>query len=178
MRFALWHLAADTRFGAFFFRQRVPSSHCSRRHIVLPALTVSASLAFANGCCYLLLATCNQQLPQYMDIPAQDRQTEISLKTNLAVITASLQAITRLQCANGRLDSGMPLTQPVKLHRAIFQTFRILLRVTRGNTRFINNLCEFLFVLRSVKTSIKRCRLDHSSVFLLRFASLVTTATS
>ena len=50
-------------------------------------------LSFAEGGGRLGLAACDQQFSQHMDIPPQDRQSQVSFETDFAAVTRTLQAV-------------------------------------------------------------------------------------
>ena len=114
----------------------------------------------------------DEEFAQHVKIPAQHAQTDIACKSSLRPVAAPLQAVARLEGPDRRFDSRVRLAGRAELDaRRPFLLSRLMGSQHR-QTGMLDDLGEFLLVLRAVKPAVQRRAADAAAVAFLGLARL------
>lgn len=118
----------------------------------------SSGLGLAPRLCRLALRVLSRQqdLPQHVQVAAQNGQLEVAAEPSFASITTTRQSVAALQGVDGRLDSRMPLPRLAERDRGLRFLFQGLVRPGHRHARVGHDLGQFPLVLRRVGPCRKR----------------------
>ena len=89
----------------------------------------------------------DREFAQHVNVSAEYAKSQITLESDLAVVAATLQAVTTLQCTDRGLNPRVTFASVAKFDGRIRHTSCVLSRMLGSNARQIDNLLQLVHVL-------------------------------
>src|SRR6266446_491197 len=116
----------------------------------------------------LRILTRDQQLSQDLKIPTKDPQPHVPTVAAEGLISAPIQTIARLQCANCRLDPRVTSPCLTEFHSGLLLLTLGLNVACLGQAGLLYQLHQLALILRRMKAPIERRTSDSTVQSLLR----------